>query len=345
MARRRKATSKKPVLFIACEGTRTEYDYFLSWAQRDDVLEFFEHVEVYPDADEEENPQTNPYKLVEMAGERLRNGSCNFAWVVCDQDGHAKMPEMFQGAKDNGVRVAFSARSFEEWVLLHFEKNDFAFSVTECKRAKKPINCGTKLIPDCKDAPCICGHIRRMGFIPYYFKSTDVYGETIENLEIALVNAAWIRWRIGASFNQNPIPLHFLNPYTDVDQLILFLQQKNQIIQWGAHGQQIQISNWILFVERTELEIVVVLSHQYAIRQLVNELFCSNNFFATDNSLKMVPLKIRSRLLKSANNASTINLLEAGDKLEITFEFNSLPYFLFYDPNESLKLFIELNTE
>ncbi len=55
MARKRKVTTKKPVLFIACEGTRTEYDYFTSWAQRDDVLSYFENVEVYPDADEEEN--------------------------------------------------------------------------------------------------------------------------------------------------------------------------------------------------------------------------------------------------------------------------------------------------
>jgi hypothetical protein len=345
MARKRNATSKKPVLFIACEGTRTEYDYFLSWAQREDVLEFFENVEVYPDAEEEENPQTNPYKLVEIAGERLISGSCNYAWVVCDRDGHAKMQEMFQEAENRGVGVAFSARSFEEWILMHFEKNDFAFAVTECKAGKKPINCGTQLVPDCKDTPCICGHIRRRGYIPDYHKSTDVYGETIGNLEMAKVNAAWIRWRIESSITEKTIPLHFLNPYTNVDRLILFLQQKNEIIHWGAHRQQVQISNWILCVEKNEKEIAVELSHQFAIRKLVNEIFCSSNFFVTDDSLHMVPLQIRNRVLSSSNNDSTINLLEAGDTLKIIFEFSALPFFVFYLPDESLKLFIQFSTQ
>ena len=71
----------------------------MSWAQRDDVLAYFENVDVYPDDDEEENPQTNPYKLVEMAGERLLSGTCIYSWVVSDRDGHAKMNEMFSDAK------------------------------------------------------------------------------------------------------------------------------------------------------------------------------------------------------------------------------------------------------
>ncbi len=342
MARKRKGTTRKPVLFIACEGTRTEYDYFTSWAQRDDVLAFFENVEVYPDTEEEENPQTNPYKLVEMAGERLRNGSCNYAWVVSDRDGHSKMPEMFQDAKDKGVRIAFSARSFEEWVLMHFEKNDFAFTVTECKTGKKPLNCGTASVPDCKSEPCLCGHIRRSDYIPDYHKSCDVYGKTVPFLEIAKINSAWLRWRVKASFNKIQPPIHSLNPYTDVDQLILFLQQKKEIIEWGAAGNYVSISNWQLHVFRTDTEIRLELSHHYPERKLVNEVFSNTNFYGVDDSLQTVTLQCIKRQVIINNNGSTENLLEPEDILELTFSYNAMPYFLFCYPDENLRLFIEL---
>lgn len=280
MARKRKVTTKKPVLFIACEGTRTEYDYFTSWAQRDDVLSNFENVEVYPDVDEEENPQTNPNKLVEIAGERLLNGSCTYAWVVSDRDGHANLNEMFNDAKAKGVRIAFSARSFEEWVLMHFEKNDYTFSVTACKMGKKPINCGTTAVPNCKSEPCLSGHIRRSGYIPDYHKSCDVYGKTVQFLEIAKINAAWLRWRVNASLNKLQPPLYTLNPYTDVDQLILFLQQKKEIIEWGAATLPVSISNWVLYVFRKGADIRVELSHQYPERKLVNEFFCNTSGYS-----------------------------------------------------------------
>lgn len=341
MARKRKDITKKPVIFIACEGTRTEYDYFTSWAQRDDVLAYFENVEVYPDAEENEKPQTNPYKLVEMAAEMLGNGTCTYAWVVCDRNGHSKMPEMFRDAKEKGVNIAFSARSFEEWVLMHFEKNDFAFSVTECKAGKKPFGCGTISVPDCKAEPCLCGHIRRFGYISDYHKSCDVYGKTVQLLEIAKVNTAWLRWRVNASLSNLQPPLHSLNPYTDVDQLITFLQQKKEIIEWGAAGKKVRISNWLLLVNRTGNEIVVEISHTYPDKKLVNEFFCNTNFYSVDGILQMVPLQCTTRRVNVNINGSTLDLLEPEDILELTFSSSSLPYFLFSYADENLRLFIE----
>ena len=66
MSRKRNNIKLKPVLFIACEGTSTEYDYFESWAITDQALECFESINVYP-GKVDINLKTNPYQLFEIA--------------------------------------------------------------------------------------------------------------------------------------------------------------------------------------------------------------------------------------------------------------------------------------
>jgi len=41
-------------------------------------------------------------------------------WVVYDKDGYTKHPETFSEARNKNVKIAFSAISFEYWILLHF---------------------------------------------------------------------------------------------------------------------------------------------------------------------------------------------------------------------------------
>ena len=48
-------------------------------------------------------------------------------WAVFDKDDHSHHKEAYEKAKDevNGkkVNIGFTSRSFEHWLLLHFEKN------------------------------------------------------------------------------------------------------------------------------------------------------------------------------------------------------------------------------
>jgi hypothetical protein len=200
MARSKNRVVIKPVLFIACEGTSSEYQYFESWAQTDNALTYFERVDVYPD-ENEDKPKTTPYQLFEKAKRVLEDSSANYAWIVFDKDEHPRLPETFAESQLAGVKIAFSSRSFEEWIIMHFQKINTTFNVTECKDIKgKPTNCGSLLVPDCAQANCLTGHIRRQNFILDYSKKKtfDLFAAVNYLTEIAIVNAAWLRYQVNA---------------------------------------------------------------------------------------------------------------------------------------------------
>ena len=86
MSRQSRKIKPKPVLFIACEGTSTERDYFISWSQTPEASDNFYAINVYP-VDKKANNKTNPHQLVDLAMESLKNGSATVAWAVFDRDG------------------------------------------------------------------------------------------------------------------------------------------------------------------------------------------------------------------------------------------------------------------
>jgi hypothetical protein len=59
-------------------------------------------------------------KLKEANKDRLPYES---VWIVFDKDTHAFIPQTFKEAEQANVKIAFSLISFEQWVLLHFEKS------------------------------------------------------------------------------------------------------------------------------------------------------------------------------------------------------------------------------
>ena len=68
-------------------------------------------------------------------------------WAVFDKNGHSHHKEAYERAvqETNGkiVNIGFSSRSFELWILLHFERTDKVFETTECKVKKKKIGCNS----------------------------------------------------------------------------------------------------------------------------------------------------------------------------------------------------------
>ncbi len=346
MARIRKKEKLKPVLFIACEGTNTEYDYFNTWAQLDSVLDIYGAVNVYP-SDGEESPKTTPYQLFEIASEALKNGSADFAWAVFDRDNHPKLRETFAEGQAAGVNIAFSSRSFEEWVLMHFEKNNITFSASECKSPEdkdRPLNCGTKNVQNCAPVACLSGHIRRRNFIPNYSKKKvfDLFAAIFNYSEKAIVNAAWLRFQSNASLNLVQPELQALNPYTDVDQLILKLQERSDKIEWGILGTDIHLSFWKINVAISSGNIVLRLSHKKPQAQVLNANFFQASFFTTDDELNGNNCNVIGISNVSNANGSNNHLLYPGDIVEFTLHSNCQPYFLFRDDSLSVRIYVVL---
>ncbi|MFN6379269.1 MAG: RloB family protein [Flavobacteriales bacterium] len=332
------------MLFIACEGTSTEYQYFQSWAQSDEVLNWFERVDVYPD-ENADRPKTTPYQLFEKAKEMLDQDLADIAWIVFDHDNHPRLSDTFLDAQASNVKVAFSSRSFEEWVLLHFQKNSTTFNATECKdNEEKPINCGSSFVPDCSPVDCLIGHIRRENLIVNYSKKKtfDLYDNLRTNTEIAIVNAAWLRFRVGASINSVQPPLETLNPYTDVDQLIYKLQERSDKIEWGDSGTNISLNNWILNAVLIKGNIVVRLSHTRPQSVALNAFFPLPCFFDTNDELNDTPCELVEMRISESSNGSSPNLLIRGDEVTYTLRSNGHPYFLFNNSDEKVRIYIAL---
>lgn len=340
MGRKSSGIKLKPVLFIGCEGTSTEFQYFDSWGQTDEASEHFQRVDVYPDASEKK-AKTTPYELFQKAKEVLENGSADEAWIVFDKDTHPKLPQTFTEAEQAGVKIAFSSRSFEEWVVLHYQKNNSTFIATECKDANdKPTNCGSVAVPNCHPNNCLTGHIRRSNFIPVYSKKKefDLYAAIKPRTEIAIVNSVWQRFQNGCSLNAAPQPLHGKNPYCDVDQLILKLGQRTDTIEWFALNQQITFQDWTILVTIVQNNIVVNLSHNLPGTQLVQNI--GNSFFGVDDELNETTFNQFTSLYINNDNGSTHQLLYRNDTIQYTFSPVVSPYLLF--KVEDIRIYIEL---
>lgn len=332
----------KPVLFIACEGTSTEYDYFSSWAKTDIAFERFEAVNVYP-GKEDTNPQTNPHQLYQKAKKALDEEGADIAWIVFDRDGHTLLPQTFTNAASAGIKIAFSSRSFEEWVLMHFEKNNTTFLDSECKNATgRAINCGSISVPNCTPNNCISGHIRRQKFLDDYSKKRtfDLYKAINNRTEIAMVNSAWLRFQVGASINAHKPVLHTLNPYTDVDQLLFNFSQDELKIEWGNSNTDIKLNNWIVNAQLVNGNIIVKISHTKQNAQLINDLLSSFQTSNDDlNNIQCIELN-RTYLIDS--NGSDNMILRNNDVIEFTLNSNNQPYFLFNDESNFTRIYIIL---
>jgi hypothetical protein len=345
MGRKRNKKFVKPVLFIACEGASSEYQYFESWAQTDIVLENFERVDVYPD-EHEDKPKTTPYELFEKAKKVLEEGAADFAWVVFDKDMHPNLQKTFMEAEKAGVKIAFSSRSFEEWVLLHYEKNATNFDATECKtESKKPLKCGTLLVPHCTPVDCLTGHIRRQHLIPDYSKKKtfDLYKHINNRTEIAMVNASWLRFKTTGCLSDPQPALFNLNPYTDVDQLIFKLNGRTDEIKWGHLGDNITLNNWTINVNKDNDNLMVQLSHVKPHAEVLNKTFPLSSFFVTDNDLKNSHCRLVSNRYLVNTNGSTGNLLYKHDIIEYTLQMDNQPYFLFQEDRSATRIFVELS--
>lgn len=189
-------------IFILCEGSdkHSEYAYFTSLLRDYPMKGNRVQISLVP------TEKNTGKELVLEAAEKLKSEYKNIdeAWVVYDQDGYTKHAETFCIAKDNGVKIAFSATAFEYWILLHFEYT-------------------TAFFPKSED---IIKYMKKEKYIDYAKKDGDVYNRIADKLEFAKDNARKLRKdKEKTDFGK---PVYELNPYTDVDVLISEIQEESQ---------------------------------------------------------------------------------------------------------------------
>ena len=188
-----------------------------------------------------------PLKWVQYARQLLSEG-VDESWAVYDKDKHPKHEEAFAEAgkiiDGKKVNIAFSSRSFEYYLLLHFEYIYHCFNETDCGErisGKKYIfECGTGKNPanDCTGKTCINGYARIRGYWKETKSSESTFHLVKDNLVKGIVNAC--RLRIESDANSAE-PIYNRNPYTNVDVLVGRLIGKETvnygcIFEYKEHG-------------------------------------------------------------------------------------------------------------
>ena len=198
-----------------------------------------------------------PLKWVKYARRILSEG-VDESWAVYDKDEHPMHKEAFEEASRevNGkkVNIAFSSRSFEYYLLLHFEYIYHSFNATECGdrvNGKKIIyKCGTETHPehDCHGERCINGYARIHGYWQETKSSISTFPLVKDRLINGIINACRLR---AESDLATDAPFYERNPYTNVDKLVGRLIgceaiEYGETFNYNSHG-----SNWIAKIDDT----------------------------------------------------------------------------------------------
>ena len=191
-----------------------------------------------------------PLKWVLYARQILSEG-VDESWAVYDKDNHPKHEEAFLEANKEidgkKVNIAFSSRSFEYYLLLHFEYIYYRFDETECGekiRGKKHIfECGTGKNPekDCGGRICINGYARKRGYWLETKSSESTFPLVKDNLIKGMVNACRLRAESDARTKE---PVYKRNPYTNVDILVGRLIGKDTVGYGNSFMYNERGHNW-----------------------------------------------------------------------------------------------------
>lgn len=202
-----------------------------------------------------------PLKWVQYARQILSEG-VDESWAVYDKDKHPKHEEAFVEANreidGKKVNVAFSSRSFEYYLLLHFEYIYYCFNETECGekiRGKKHIfECGTEKEPekDCGGKNCINGYARKQGYWQETKSSKSTFPLVKNNLIKGMINACRLRTESDANTDE---PIYNRNPYTNVDILVGRLIGKETVSYACTFACKEHGCNWSVKFEEDVLTI------------------------------------------------------------------------------------------
>jgi hypothetical protein len=185
----------KPKVLILCEGL-TEKNYFNAMKE-DFRLPKTIGVDVF------QSNKVDCKGVVEESIKKAKREGFEKIFVVFDHDNQPKRKEAFKLASDKKIKVIFSSICFESRYLFHFKNSTKAFTSEEVleKELKK------------------CA-----GMENYEKNDFKHYSILKEKLTIAKSNAKKIR--LSVIENNYGVEIFNLNPYTNVDELVDYLENQ-----------------------------------------------------------------------------------------------------------------------
>lgn len=187
---------------ILCEGL-TEENYFKGLLSQARYRRKFAsiNVEIFKPKD------NSPVGLVNKAKEKIKEAKrqrnpYDFVWVVFDKDGHARISDAFEIARESNpeVKIAFTVPCFEYFVLLHFDKS-------------------TKAYKNCNE---VISQIKKQNYIADYEKASNIFEILMPSMEQGLKNSEWIVSQFEDEINEGK-HVYNLSAYTNIHELINYL--------------------------------------------------------------------------------------------------------------------------
>lgn len=220
-------------------------------------------------------------------------------WLVFDDDDRTanstNLNQIFHFAQ-LGIKIAFSNRQWENWILLHFEKTLHTTNHSDC-HLYCLMTCHLEADPNLN---CIIGYLQGRNYHPSYRKghwkyttrkqqtneycfeglfeidfirnSTHKMADEVivyDKIQNAVENAQWLK-----AEKREYHAINSTNPYTDVDRLIsrLIGNEKNYI--WGTSSnitfEYLSLSN-LSFDRRTSKLLITIENNHESQYHLVNE--------------------------------------------------------------------------
>jgi len=143
--------------------------------------------------------------VVEEAIKKAKREGFEEIYVVFDHDNQAKRDEAFKLAKDKKIKVIFSSICFELWFLFHYKNSTKAF-ISETELEKELKKC--------------------VGMENYEKNNFKHYSILKDKLVTAKSNAE--KTRLSVIQNNDGVEVFNLNPFTNVDELVIYLESQKQ---------------------------------------------------------------------------------------------------------------------
>jgi hypothetical protein len=310
----------KPSIYIVCEGTNTEPNYFNAIDQELDVSEKSYSITVYPRKEDKDNAskkegesiKTDAVNLVQIAQREREIKNYDEVWVVFDKDGYTKHKEAFLYAKKHGVNLAFSSIAFEHWILLHYEQNRTAFPKSQN----------------------VIDYLEQAGYFTGYSKKADIsiYPTLKDRTKTAIENAAWLRREMANNLADCDDKIYELNPYTTVDELVMKLLDFNRVT-YGYIKETLRISDYSITVNDVQRDGGITLSvcivNDGKCSYLVNNL--CGDFYLKDEDQNTFQLVVDNPIIIEPSSTQEIAL-----KFEISSATRKLRLHFSPEPNEIL---------
>ncbi|WP_017446863.1 RloB family protein [Gayadomonas joobiniege] len=206
---KKKSNAKRalvPAFHIFCEGEKTEPYYIRGY-----IDEF--HSDKKNILLVEDTKKNTPVQLVEAAIEHKKTTTKNDVyWVVFDRESIAKYPhslhlEARDLANRNNIEIGFSNVCFEFWLLLHMEYSTASYDSCSDLLAQSNLKSALK-------SRGIDNYDKGFAYLFNTLKADDGVQKAIKNAAKANKSA------LDSAENGKVLP-HFLNPYTDVRDLFI----------------------------------------------------------------------------------------------------------------------------